>query len=106
MSSHHVTIFHTHKLVALTSSGRWHLRWNDRMTSVVLLVLILLVEMAAISSGPVATVVIALIILHAGIKGNVRTRVLNNLGLMVLELVEVGHTIATHASELLAARVV
>ena len=67
MSSHHVTIFHTHKLVALTSSGRWHLRWNDRMTSVVLLVLILLVEMAAISSGPVATVVIALIILHAGI---------------------------------------
>ena len=72
------------------------------MTSVVLLVLILLVEMVAISTGPVTT----LIIIHDGLWDNVRTRVIHNLGLMVLELVEVGHTIATHTSELLAARVV
>ena len=72
------------------------------MTSVVLLVLILLVEMVAISTGPVTT----LIIIHDGLWDNVRTRVIHNLGLMVLELVEVGHTISTQASELLASWVV
>ena len=77
------------------------------MTSVVLLVLILLVEMATIVSlGPVATLITALIIIHHGIGDNVRTRVIHNLGLMILELVEVGHTTAPEASKLLAARVV
>ena len=54
------------------------------MTSVVLLVLILLlVEMAAV----------ALIKIHDGVGANgIRTRrVIHNLGLMILEFVEVGH---------------
>ena len=76
------------------------------MTSVVLLVFILLVEMVAISSGPVTTLIITLIIIHDGLWDNVRTRVIHNLGLMVLELVEVGHAISTQACELLAFRVV
>lgn len=67
MFSHHVAIFHSHILVVLTSYTSLHRRWNYRMTSVVLLVLILLVEMAAISTGPVATLIISLIIIHHGI---------------------------------------
>ena len=66
MFSHHV-VFHSHMLIVLTSYTSLHMRWNNRMTSVVLLVLILLVEMAAISTGPVATLIIALIIIHHGI---------------------------------------
>ena len=78
------------------------------MTSVVLLVLILLVEMAAIVSlCPVVTLTIALIIIHhiigIHIGDNVRTRVINNLGLMILELVEVCRHTSASRPVLLAA---
>ena len=49
--------------------------------------------MVTISTGPVTTLIHTLIIIHDPIWDNICTRVIHNLRLMVLELVEVGHTI-------------
>ena len=76
------------------------------MTSVVLLVLMLIEKAAIVTLGTATTLVIAIIIIHDGIGPTARTRVvIHDLRLVILELVEVGHTTA-QASNFLAARVV
>ena len=79
---------------------------SNRMASVVLLVLMLLEEAAIITLGTAVTLVVAIIAIHDGIGPTSRTCVvIHNLRLVILELVEVGHT-TTQASDFLAARVV
>ena len=80
------------------------------MTSVLtllllLLLMVVLVEMAAITA---LSTVVAIVTVHDGIGPTATrtSRVIHNLGLMVLELIEVGHTTTTQASNFLAARVV